>query len=207
MNKLTLIIMVLSLIPLASALDYSQGAELDLKAQCVNNGALCSSGVCNITILNPVGSYLVFNEPMSNNNSFFNYTLTNTNELGTYTKIINCCDLNDCNTLEETFNITLAGDTALDKTDLLIALGMIAAILIIISLFIAEKELIILKLSLAFTVLFIGLVVIPAVLLSNTIAVTLYKFTSVLMWLIMGGVMLFVFWKLFILVKDWLVNK
>jgi len=97
MKKIILLmIMAICLIGFASAqseLFYKQGSTIDLKIPCFANGTYCSgSATCNITINYPNGTSLINNQPMTNQASFFNYTLNSsqTTVLGPYQSSMVC---------------------------------------------------------------------------------------------------------------------
>ncbi len=72
-----------------------QSVILDFKDQCFNNGTFCSSvSLCNATIYNPNTTVLVNNQPMTNQVSFHNFTLTavETRALGSYQATVICKD-------------------------------------------------------------------------------------------------------------------
>ncbi len=82
-------------IGIVSAATYKQSEELNLKVPCINNNTFCSeSSTCNITILNPNSSNLIYGQAMENSATYFNYTLTpsQTSIIGEYTTTVVCLD-------------------------------------------------------------------------------------------------------------------
>lgn len=94
--KVYLILFLLLLIPFVSAdipqvkLGYSNNEigsysqifkyddKIDLKIQCLNNGTFCPENTeCNITVTYPDNTIFINNELMTNQFSYFNYTLSN----------------------------------------------------------------------------------------------------------------------------------
>lgn len=83
------------LISLVSAATYEQSKELDLKVPCINNNTFCSgSATCNLTILYPNSTALVFGVAMTNAGTYHNYTLdgNQTTVLGEYSTTVVCTD-------------------------------------------------------------------------------------------------------------------
>jgi len=66
---------------------YKAGDVIDLTIYCALNGTACNDATeCNITITYPNDSIAVLDEPMTNNNQYFNYTFYNsTTIIGDYT--------------------------------------------------------------------------------------------------------------------------
>jgi len=92
---------------------YKQNTQIDIKAQCQNSGGLCSnSALCNITVTYPSPNidYMVFDQPMTQNRSFYNYTLSDSSNLGWHTMSISCVDGTDKVTNNYKFQITETGD-------------------------------------------------------------------------------------------------
>lgn len=86
---------------------YKQNDVIDLKIQCIINGTYCSnSAVCNITIFYPNNSLLLNNEKMTNQLSFYNYTLPDSSVLDDYKCSATCCDSGLCGTDPCDFLIT-----------------------------------------------------------------------------------------------------
>jgi hypothetical protein len=87
------IVLLTSLLPITLAADFTvkQNDVIDIKIPCYdNNNAPCiSTTICNITIFNP-NQTLVNNQRMTWNPAFFNYTVTNTQNLQTYSGTDSC---------------------------------------------------------------------------------------------------------------------
>lgn len=88
---------VLMIMNNVSAYDYEieQGKVYDIQRPCFNNGTYCSgAAVCNITVSNPAGTVIVYNQRMTNKLSYHNYTLSSsqTQNLGTFNAIVTCTD-------------------------------------------------------------------------------------------------------------------
>lgn len=113
-NIYFMLVILLVGLPLLSATQvYKQYDTVDLKVQCIANGTFCSSGsYCNITVTYPNGSMFVNNQKMTNQTSFYNYTIQNSNILGDYSCMAVCCDGILCATdnSECPFKITPTGD-------------------------------------------------------------------------------------------------
>ncbi len=99
----------------AKSLVFPFNQELDLKRPCFNNGTWCStSAVCNVTVFYPDDSVLVNNQLMTNQISFHNFTITNTdiNKIGIYSTSITCTDTGGdlAGNGFETFTFEVTGD-------------------------------------------------------------------------------------------------
>jgi hypothetical protein len=97
---MAVILIAVFLLPSFSASQiFKQENNVDLKIQCIINGTYCSSGAfCNLTVQYPNGSLLISNKKMTNQNSFYNYTLPTTSTIGTYLCSTTCCDGGLCGT-------------------------------------------------------------------------------------------------------------
>lgn len=113
-NKLILSILILCLVlPSCLAIQtFKQNNPVDLKIQCIINGTFCSNTAkCNVSIQYPDGSLLVNNQQMTNQISFYNYTLPSSNTLGEYPCSATCCDGTNCGTNGCNYLITPTGDS------------------------------------------------------------------------------------------------
>lgn len=108
----SIILISLQLISAQSDQIFKQGDSIDLKIQCIINGTFCSNAAnCNTTIAYPSGSLLVNNKQMTNQHSFYNYTLGDSSILGYYLCSATCCDGSYCGTDSCNFQITPTGDS------------------------------------------------------------------------------------------------
>lgn len=72
---------------------YKYNTTVDIKNPCINNGTWCSaSSQCNITVQYPNGSVLVNKGVMSNQNTYYNYTISDSQTLGYYPITMSCLD-------------------------------------------------------------------------------------------------------------------
>lgn len=90
---------------------FKQNNIIDLKVQCILNGTFCSgSAACNLTLNYPNNSIYINNQPMTNQISFYNYTLGDSSVLGNYPCSATCCDGIYCGTNQDcSFEITPSG--------------------------------------------------------------------------------------------------
>jgi predicted outer membrane lipoprotein len=90
---------------------FKQNDIIDIKIQCIINGTFCSAGAgCNITLNYPNNTILLNNAPMTNANSYYNYTLNDSSVLGDYPCSVTCCDVGYCGTNQDcSFSITPSG--------------------------------------------------------------------------------------------------
>jgi len=119
-NKIKyLILIILFVIPFCLADDiielesYKQNTDIDIKAHCQHTGGSCSdSASCNITVDYPPPdtNYMVFDQSMTQNRSFYNYTLSDSSNLGWYSMTISCVDGSYEVTNNYKFQITETGD-------------------------------------------------------------------------------------------------
>lgn len=85
--------------------------EFDLKRTCSDRGFFCDTSFqCNISLIYPDGGILLNNELMTNNNSFRNITITQTqnNQLGFIHAIESCNNVTDAGL--NTFQVAITGD-------------------------------------------------------------------------------------------------
>lgn len=132
MKKLLLILVMMMVLPMVSALVYQQNAEIDIKTNCFNNGTYCTaSAQCNISIYYPNETIIVNNQPMTNQESFYNYTLSSayTGTLGEYHATLVCIDGVEAGNDEFTFDITYNGKEK--PTEWIIIIFMIFFIVLI----------------------------------------------------------------------------
>ena len=133
-NKLTLLVLFVGLIGIASAsapfLGYFKlGEEIELKQTCAINGTFCDS--CNITSVDyPNGSMAVSNIKMTKRNGDFNYTLSGDyiDAVGEY-RVNGFCDYGDDvrKTWVYTFETTLSGVNP-DGSNPFVSLGLMGLI-------------------------------------------------------------------------------
>jgi len=90
------IILTMFILPSISAQQpYKQSTDVNIKIPCFNNNTYCSaSAVCNVTILAPDGSTIVYNQLMTNQLTYHNYTIISnyTSQLGFYQSSMVCQD-------------------------------------------------------------------------------------------------------------------
>ena len=92
-------IMFSSIVSVNSQNYYKQQDVVDIKVQCISNGTFCSSSsLCNLTVFYPNNSGFIINQKMTNQVSFYNYTLPSTILWGTYSCTSTCCQGNLCGT-------------------------------------------------------------------------------------------------------------
>lgn len=125
------------LIGIASATTYKQSTPVDLKVPCTNStDGLCSdSASCNITIIDPENKEVISNLTMTNQMMFrlyFNFTLneTHTRKNGEYSRIVYCCDNNECGISTANFNINVGGKELTTGEGLVYVIFLIASIFI-----------------------------------------------------------------------------
>jgi len=116
MNKKILLIslallFVIFLISNVSATQtFQKGEIIDLKIPCFNNRTYCAgSSSCSITVNYPNGSTMVSNQSMTNSNSYHNYTLPNSDVIGTYFCSVVCLEGACSGYSTFTFDITTTG--------------------------------------------------------------------------------------------------
>jgi hypothetical protein len=125
---LTLVIIIIS-VSLTSAQTFKQDSVIDIITSCTNNGSYCSVGLCNITLFYPNNSIYLNNQEMTNQYSFFNYTIT-TNTLGSYSCNALCCDGAYCNINNCDFIITPSGTELTTPQSILYSIGLFLAVII-----------------------------------------------------------------------------
>lgn len=196
--EIVAILIGLIIISSANADNYAQGADIDLINICRNDGALCSDGSCNKTVLFPNGSVLVDNFNMTRSGATFNYTLHNSDTLGEYTEITTCCDGSNCETSEENFFITYGGYEDIDSLTIIIAAGIMSLLLILLALFTTEPGLYIFKITFSVFALLIVLLVIPSAMLSEAVAFTLFKWGGIVSYLFGILIIIYIMYLLWI---------
>ncbi|UCD20528.1 MAG: hypothetical protein JSW08_01985 [archaeon] len=89
---------------------FTRGDTIDLKIPCFNNGTYCSgSATCNLTIDYPNGTVMVDNQLMTNSVAYHNYTLPDSDVIGTYFCSTTCVDGGNTGYSRYTFDITTTG--------------------------------------------------------------------------------------------------
>jgi len=90
---------------------YKQNSKIEIKVSCINSDELCSVGAsCNLTVSYPNTSYMVFDQVMTQNKSFYNYTLPDSSTLGIHSMSIYCIDGTDSILSNYEFLISETGD-------------------------------------------------------------------------------------------------
>lgn len=136
-NKILLsFILAIFLISSISAQDMrftgEQNEIIDVTETCSFNDLPCPSTFsCNITIENPRQNVIVLNEPMTRNETIYNYSLTQTSELGIYeAKQVYCSDGNNNGTSSFFFRITSTGAEPIDTGKGLTILGTFIVLIV-----------------------------------------------------------------------------
>lgn len=120
MKKIVLLIFVFILLVLpllVSATDpieigpYKQNSIINLLFACTHSGGDCSaSASCNMTVDYPNTTHLIYDQNMSKNGTFFNYTLPDSSALGKHTMLVKCLDSTKNLTQDYYFYITKTGE-------------------------------------------------------------------------------------------------
>lgn len=211
MKKIIYILITVMLLSIVQADNFAQGSNIDLINICTNDGAYCSSGSCNKTVIYPNGTLMVDNQEMTASGARFNYTLPNSQILGEYTEITNCCDGAECETDETTFLITYTGQDTINKTNLLLASGFMALFLILIAIFVRSEDDLVMTIFRTTSGLFglgIVLILVPATVISERVAITLFRWGTILSYIYAIFISLFIVYKLYQLaVSAWFNTK
>lgn len=134
LNKVFLVfVFALLIIPVVAGETFKEGVAVDIKVPVVLNGAPSPNVVCNMTVLDPTNIIVVDFLEMTNQVSFHNFTLNNTQTTpsGIYSRIIFCTDgvLNE--TQEVTFEINPSGKEYIpDITGPLLFVGIIVLLFV-----------------------------------------------------------------------------
>ena len=132
-NIIFLVVVVVLLVGIASAQIYKRDSIIELKVSTNETN-------CQITIEAPNSSTLIFNQSMTSNPAFVNYTFNQTGSTGTYYYFVNC----DNSYLSDSFKITPSGNDAPTSGEGMTFLGSLIAMLlaagIFFSLSIVAKE-------------------------------------------------------------------
>jgi hypothetical protein len=139
-KRLLFLVMTLFCLSVVFAInDYKQVGEVfNRSVACTNDGAICSSGSCNITIINPNGQLSVDSVAMSASATpgWFYLQFNDTRNVGEYQEIISCCDGVDCNTQENKFIITNTGMIENDTASVtLFGLGFFLVLFVVLTIF------------------------------------------------------------------------
>ena len=106
------IIMSMLFISLVSATEYigRQYEDINIVDTCVVSGFPCpASYLCNITISDPDQKLIILNQPMTRNDTVYNYTFTVTDVLGYYAVNIYCDNSTFSGNEESTLWVTTTG--------------------------------------------------------------------------------------------------
>jgi hypothetical protein len=139
-KRLLFLVMTLFCLSVVFAInDYKQVGEVfNRSVACTNDGAICSTGSCNITIINPNGQLSVDSASMaaSATPGWFYLQFNDTRNVGEYQEIISCCDGADCNTQENKFIITNTGMIENDTASVtLFGLGFFLVLFVVLTIF------------------------------------------------------------------------
>lgn len=140
MKKAVLILIFILLACVAYSEPYVYFNKLDnvnINVPCnINSSAGCDS--CNVSIIKPDGSLLVTNSAMSKTGLAYNYTIGRDNKLGQYQSVLYCQNAASNVTSSFVFEITDNGQKSNDYA-FIIAAGIIAALLLVMS-FVIDKD-------------------------------------------------------------------
>ena len=130
MNKLIICLMmgiVLLTFVNAGDSDYigKQWEHISIIETCSDDGFQCDATyTCNITVVDPDHDVIVLNQAMTRNDTIYNYTLTDTEELGIYKIKTYCGNVTfSGENLDGTLDITTTGRTSQFKINLFLVLG------------------------------------------------------------------------------------
>lgn len=108
-NKLfTLLFLCLFLSVFVSAETYKLNEDVNVTVTCLNDGYCSLDAYCNINIKNPVGLLVVQNANMTNQTSFYNYSL-NVDSIGDYCVSGYCIDGTDSKEIDFCFTVNQNG--------------------------------------------------------------------------------------------------
>lgn len=116
-----------------------RGTQVNITETCSFNSLPCSSDFnCNITVEDPSQNILVLNEPMTRNNSVYNYSLTSTSPLplGIYeVKDISCTNNVYNGSASFFFEITPSGSPPISSGEGFTLIGIIVILLVSVAVF------------------------------------------------------------------------
>lgn len=188
------LLLLLLILPLVAA-EYKQMQVVNLTAFCTDDGTPCLSGACNMTILQPNSTVALNNQPMNASGSLFYYQYQ-PSAIGTYTYIVACCQALHCEISESSFQVTQAGYSKPDRLTIIIAAGIIALLLVLLSIFMSEPELYPFKISFAVLAVIDTLIIIPSALISDSVVMNLFIWGTRVMNVIALGILCLILWKL-----------
>ncbi len=132
MNKKILITIILGifLFSFASAtMNYPVNEQVNITAVCLNNGFCSDLAICNMTIQEPSGDFIIDNVGMVDGGSFY-YTNITTGEMGTHIVSGFCKDGSIYRNIEYSFEVTPNGDS-LSLSNSVLVLGFIFLLLLL----------------------------------------------------------------------------
>jgi hypothetical protein len=139
---------------------------------------------------------MLLNTPMTANGSDFIYTLSDTSLLGDYNYLTTCCDSGYCKTGEDSFSITYTGQEKPNKLTLVITAGIIAFLLLMFAIFTTEPSLIAFKLGFGVLAVIFIFLIIPAIMLSDSVMINLFSWGLRFMIVFSIGLIAFIVYKL-----------
>ena len=174
---------------------FKANNDVDLKLPCINEGSPCSAiATCNITIDDPESNTIVDNQLMTNQNSYHNYTLSETSKLGTYQAIVFCDDDGESDFSTFSFATTENGNTQEGLT-FIVAISIIILFCVIIALNLGKDFVWFKVLLLVFGLIYVFLI--PAFFIIKNTKLIFYKtFTGMLILLAIFTIIWLVTWVL-----------
>ncbi len=110
-----------------------QYGDIVIIETCVVRGFSCPSDfLCNITIADPNLNVIVLNQPMTRNDTMYNYTFTSTDLLGDYEYNVFCSNITLSGNQEETLKITTTGRESKVKTTIILLISALVLFLVAI---------------------------------------------------------------------------
>lgn len=106
--KFLILLLGIFLFSFASAEAFKIDEELDIKVVCLNDGYCSSAAFCNINVIDPDSILIVIGQNMTNQTSFFNYTII-PNKTGVYNVAGFCNDVNISEEIDIALTITPTG--------------------------------------------------------------------------------------------------
>jgi len=116
---------------------YKSGEAFNLTRECFYDGAICTGDYdCTITVYNPEGDIIIDNQDMSNQTSYYNYSMNPLFVNGDYRTRVTCTDGTNSGSEIFYFQITNTGDGT--GISMFLILGITAIVLLIISIAMAN---------------------------------------------------------------------
>jgi len=132
MNKLSLLLSLLFIVPGVFATTYTANEEFSLDRECFFEGDVCGATFdCTLSVYDPDGTLVVNNGDMTHQDSYYNYSMEALSENGQYRTRMTCTDGTNSGSEIFYFSISQTGGDE-NSLNIFLVIGILSILLLIL---------------------------------------------------------------------------